>query len=237
MGFFDFFTGDWGEATGNWLGTGGDALGIASAFTDGKRSEELGLAAGAFSTLSGVSGVLSGIGKVKEGKKKDGWLDIGDSALGVGGGIADIGASAYGLQAESIKEELKKLEGSSSSDDKNKIGDLQEELKTLQKKKGRWQLASGIIGTLGGIFSMGKSAWDIQKADSTEDKVAAWTGLAGGATKLFSGIGNIGASMYVTDDDKSSDKNFWDNWGKGMSVIGALPGLVNSGLSAYKVAK
>lgn len=217
MGFFDFLGGDWGEATGNWLGTARDGLGIARAFTEGATSEGLGLGAGIASTASGLLGIGGGIANIKDGKKTDGALGIVDSLFGVGGGIADIGASSYGLKAEAESDPVKKKE--------------------LLQKKGKWQKASGALGILGGLFSAGKSIRDIKNAQSTEEKVGAWTGLAGGITKIFGGIGNIGSGVTAEADEKDSKKKFWDNWGKGMSVVGAVPGLINSIMSGAKVAK
>ena len=214
MGFFDHFTGKAAGATGSWIGSLGDGLGIASAFTDGKTSDGLGIASGGVATISNLMGIGGGIGTLLDKKadsddKLDAWFDMGEGSIGALGGIADMAAGGFGLRDN-------------------------------HKGKGVSQMISGGLGILGGLLSGGKAIYDIKKAHtkdkngksgSVEDKVAAWTKLGGSVTSLFNGIVNIGQGRYeYSDQSDSAAGKRWAHAGKAGAIAGIIPGLIGSAL-------
>lgn len=99
-----------GSPLATWLGTLGDGLGFASASTDGKTSDGLGIASGSLGTLSGLGGLLAGVKKIGDGEKWDGGWDIAENAFTTGMGAADVATGAYGIQSANAGSEQEKLD-------------------------------------------------------------------------------------------------------------------------------
>lgn len=214
MGFLDLISSDGAGALGSWIGSAGDGLGIASAFTDGKASDGLGIASGGAATLSNLMGIGGGIGTLLNSKsdsddKIDAWFNVGEGALGALGGIADMASGGFGLANNN-------------------------------KGKGASQMISGGIGILGSLLSGGKAIYDIRKARKSgdaSDKVSAWNKLGGSAVSLFNGIVNIGQGSheYKGESDSSAGKA-WGTAGKVGAVAGLIPGLIGSIMDTKKAA-
>jgi len=225
MSFFDLVSGDgWGLGTA-LFGTLGDGLGFASASTDGKTSDGLGIASGISGTLSGLGGLFAGVGKLGKREKWDGGWDIAENAFTTAVGAADIATGSYGIQAANADSETDR--------------------ERYTRNKGVAQMWSGHLGVLGGLVSSARGIGDLIKnwkdksPEGKQKKLDAGLGILGGLGKIANGVGNIYQGRYTRDDPLATDQNldgkrsFWGNYRKLATGFGMLPGAISS----YKAAK
>lgn len=205
MGYADFMKdhGDKLQFGANLIGNVGDGLGIASAFTEGKTSDGLGLGAGIAGLLSNATGIFTGAGDIVSGSKTKGGLDIFEGILGGAGNLADITASGLGLAGQ------KKGKGIS------------------QIVSGGIGMLSGLLSGGRAIASLirGKdeSGEKVSRADSVNN-------LVGAVMKVGSGIVNVGQGNEMRKG--KDDAGGWDTASKVMSIAGFLSGGASSLFSA-----
>ncbi|MFP3153547.1 hypothetical protein LQZ18_03805 [Lachnospiraceae bacterium ZAX-1] len=192
---------DWTKILGSLAGHGGDALGVASAFTDGNTSDGLGFGAGALGTIS------AGTGFYGAAKEKD-WVGMLENGAGAVSGVADMAGGIAGLAGD---KKSKKIAGYVSGG-ANILGGLVGGGANLYTLLRRSQ-------------DPNKSAEEIAK-----DKSMAKAGLVGNVLKLFSGITGVGNAAYEEAGDNDVRKQRWQKAGQASSVLGLLGGLFGSAI-------
>ena len=228
---------DWTEAisdkVGGGLDIGSNSLGLASAFTDGKTSDGLGIAGGAVGIGSGLAGAINGGANMLKCDGSDnaglasGALGMLGGGLSMCGGLSDIGAGVAGL----------------SGDNRTKRG---------------FGIASGVIGSLGGILGAVKGGIDMHRAkkdiaaaqaildddsksedekkkarealeDAKKSRGSALNGILGGVAGGIGGL--IGAFGAGFDDGSGTNKKAEaaQKWGaaigNGGGILSSLVGL------------
>lgn len=209
---------DKGLGTGSsLLGLGGSGLGVASTFTeDDKKAGNLGIAAGALNTTSGLMGIgdaaktfiqdgLHGDTKKERSRGKvDGILGGLGGLLATGGGIADIFA---GIGQRNGNKGMEKAGGIAS---------------------GALGILNGGIGTAQGAIGISRAIKDYKKGDIDKKKMVA--GLFSSGGNLLSGmLGMLSGGLGIwgsAADNKAAETG--SKWAAGLGAGAGTLGMTAS---------